>query len=322
MPMIFVGYEPGAKAYRCYDPASRRVVVSCDVVFDEAAQWDWSAEDGGCQVDDEPFTVEYTTEYVSGAPQVAAWMPALVAPSSAPAGSPMPATPLAAPTLATSLPDEPINFVTPPADLGEDLDVDHDDDALLRFRAIDAIIGPASPPGLAPRVLDEDLMFTTADEPTSFGEAEREASIGLKWVFKVKRDEHGNVIRHKAHLVANGYVQRAGINFDEVFAPVARMESVRMLLALAAHERWTVHHMDIKSAFLNGDLKEEVYVSHPPGFIVDGSEQKVLRLRKALYGLRQAPRAWNAKLDALLVLLRFQRSSLEHGIYMQNKGAS
>ncbi|KAF0888725.1 hypothetical protein E2562_016765 [Oryza meyeriana var. granulata] len=87
----------------------------------------------------------------------------------------MPATPPAAPMPATSLPDKPINFVTPPMDLGEDLDTDHDDDAPLRFRAIDAIIGPASPPGLAPRVLDEDLMFTTADEPASFGETEREA---------------------------------------------------------------------------------------------------------------------------------------------------
>ncbi|KAF0918024.1 hypothetical protein E2562_021715 [Oryza meyeriana var. granulata] len=83
--MIFVGYEPGAKAYCCYDLASRGVVVSRDVVFDEAAQWDWSAEDGGGQADDEPFTIEYTTEYVSGAPQAAAWMSAPVAPSSAPA---------------------------------------------------------------------------------------------------------------------------------------------------------------------------------------------------------------------------------------------
>ena len=115
--------------------------------------------------------------------------------------------------------------------------------------------------------------------------------IGLKWVFKVKRDELGNIIRHKARLVAKGYVQRAGVDFDEVFAPVARMESIRTLLALAAHEGWKVHHMDVKSAFLNGDLREEVYVSHPPGFIVGNDDGKVLRLRKALYGLRQAPRA-------------------------------
>ena len=85
---------------------------------------------------------------------------------------------------------------------------------------------------------------------------------------------------------------REGIDFDDAFAPVARMESVRVLLALAAQEGWKVHHMDVKSAFLNGDLKEEVYVRQPPGFAVAG-EGKVYRLHKALYGLRQAPCAWN-----------------------------
>ena len=116
-------------------------------------------------------------------------------------------------------------------------------------------------------------------------------AIGLKWVYKVKRDEHGNIVRHKARLVAKGYVQRAGVDYDEVFAPVARMESVRLMLAVAAHQGWEVHHMDVKSAFLNGDLQEEVYVSQPAGFIIQGAEHKVLKLKKALYGLRQAPRA-------------------------------
>lgn len=85
-------------------------------------------------------------------------------------------------------------------------------------------------------------------------------AIGLKWVFKVKRDPAGNYLKHKARLVAKGYSQRQGVDFEEVFAPVARMETVRLLLALAAHGGWQVHHMDVKSAFLNGDLAEEVYV--------------------------------------------------------------
>jgi hypothetical protein len=93
-------------------------------------------------------------------------------------------------------------------------------------------------------------------------------------------------------LVAHSFVQREGIDFDDTFTPVARIESVRLLFTLAAQEGWRVHHMDVKSAFLNGDLKEEVYVHQPPGFVIPGKEGKVLRLRKALYGLRQAPRAW------------------------------
>ena len=85
-------------------------------------------------------------------------------------------------------------------------------------------------------------------------------AIGLKWVFKVKKDPEGNIVKHKARLVAKGYAQRQGVDFDEVFAPVARIETVRVLLALAAQGGWEVHHMDVKSAFLNGDLTETVFV--------------------------------------------------------------
>ncbi|KAF0899665.1 hypothetical protein E2562_021364 [Oryza meyeriana var. granulata] len=124
---------------------------------------------------------------------------------------------------------------------------------------------------------------------------------GTLWVYKVKKNAAGEAIKHKARLVAKGYVQQPGVDFDEVFVPVARIESVRLLLALAAQEGWPVHHMDVKSAFLNGELVEEVYIRQPPGFTVVGHENKVLRLDKALYGLRQAPRAWNAKLDETLL---------------------
>ena len=128
------------------------------------------------------------------------------------------------------------------------------------------------------------------------------------------------MIKHKARLVAKGYMQRQGIDFKEVFAPVARMETVRVLIALAAHHGWPIHHMDVKTVFLNGELIEEVYVEQPPGFVVDGQEHKVLRLQKALYGLRQAPRAWNAKLDTSLHALGFKRSEAEHAVYRRSNG--
>ena len=104
-------------------------------------------------------------------------------------------------------------------------------------------------------------------------------------MYKVKRDELGAIVKHKARLVARGFVQREGIDFEEVFAPVARMESVHLLLALAAAKDWCVHHLDVKSAFLNGELAKTVFVRQPPGFAVKGEEHRVLRLRKALYGL-------------------------------------
>lgn len=116
-------------------------------------------------------------------------------------------------------------------------------------------------------------------------------------------------------------MQRQGIDFDEVFAPVARLESVRLLLAQATCEGWAVHHMDVKSAFLNGVLQEDVYVEQPPEFILQGQESKVLHLVKALYGLRQAPRAWYSKLDDSLLQLGFQRSTSEHAVYLRGTGA-
>ncbi|GJR70922.1 ribonuclease H-like domain, reverse transcriptase, RNA-dependent DNA polymerase [Tanacetum coccineum] len=109
--------------------------------------------------------------------------------------------------------------------------------------------------------------------------------------------------------------QEHGIDFEEVFAPVARMETIRLLLAIAANNKWEVHHLDVKSAFLHGDLKEEVYVTQPEGFITRQDQGKVYRLIKALYGLRQAPRAWNIKLDNTLKSLDFKKCALEQAIY-------
>jgi len=129
------------------------------------------------------------------------------------------------------------------------------------------------------------------------------------------------VIKHRARLVARGFVQQEGIDYEDAFAPVARMESVRVLLALAAQEGWRVHHMDVNSAFPNSDLKEEVYVRQPPGFAVPGEEGKVYHLRKALYGLRQAPQAWNAKLDATLKEMGFRQSVHEVAMYRWAGGA-
>ncbi|KAL1189087.1 Retrovirus-related Pol polyprotein from transposon RE2 [Cardamine amara subsp. amara] len=139
--------------------------------------------------------------------------------------------------------------------------------------------------------------------------------IGLKWVFKLKRNSDGSINKHKSRLVAKGYVQKYGVDFEEVFAPVARIETIRLLIDLAASHGWEIHHLDVKTAFLHGELKETVFVSQPEGFEKKGSEGKVYKLNKALYGLRQAPRAWNNKLNCILMELKFEKCSKEPSVY-------
>lgn len=117
-------------------------------------------------------------------------------------------------------------------------------------------------------------------------------AIGLKWVYKLKKDSKGGIVKHKAHLIVKGYVQKQGVDYEEVFTPVTRLETVRLLLALVAKNGWEVHHLDVKTAFLNGELQEEVYVIQPEGFEKEGEEHKVYRSLKALYRLRQALRTW------------------------------
>ncbi|GJV70812.1 retrovirus-related pol polyprotein from transposon TNT 1-94 [Tanacetum coccineum] len=116
--------------------------------------------------------------------------------------------------------------------------------------------------------------------------------IALKWIYKVKLDEYGDVLKNKARLVAKGYRQEEGIDFEESFALVARIEAIRIFIANAASKNMTIYQMDVKTTFLNGELKEEVYVSQPEGFVDPDHPTHVYHLKKALYGLKQAPRAW------------------------------
>lgn len=113
----------------------------------------------------------------------------------------------------------------------------------------------------------------------------------LSWVYKTKLNESGEVDKCKARLVEKGYAQEHGIDYNEVFAPVARWDTIRMVMSLAAQKGWMVFQLDVKSAFLHGDLKEDVFIEQPQGYEQKGEEEKVLKLKKALYGLKQAPRA-------------------------------
>ncbi|GJW86846.1 putative ribonuclease H-like domain-containing protein [Tanacetum coccineum] len=142
-------------------------------------------------------------------------------------------------------------------------------------------------------------------------------AIGTKWVYRNKKDERGIVIRNKARLVAQGYTQEEGIDYDEVFAPVARIKAIRLFLAYASFKDFIVYQMDVKSAFLYGKIKEEVYVCQPPGFEDPEFPDRVYKVEKALYGLHQAPRAWYETLSTYLLDNGFQRGQIDKTLFIK-----
>ena len=137
--------------------------------------------------------------------------------------------------------------------------------------------------------------------------------IGTKWVYRNKMDENGIIIRNKARLVAQGYNQQEGIDYEETFAPVARLEAIRMLLAFACHKNFILYQMDVKSYFSN----EEVYVEQPPGFESFNFPNHVFKLKKALYGLKQAPRAWYERLSKFLIYSGFKMGKIDTTMFIK-----
>ncbi|GJZ68939.1 retrovirus-related pol polyprotein from transposon TNT 1-94 [Tanacetum coccineum] len=144
-------------------------------------------------------------------------------------------------------------------------------------------------------------------------------AIGTKWVFKSKKDEKGIVIRNKARLVAQGHRQEEGIDYEEVFAPVARIEAIRLFLAYASFMGFLVYQMDVKSAFLYGTIEEEVYVTQPPGFKDPDHPNKVYKVVKVLYGLHQAPRAWYETLANYLLGNGFKRGKIDQTLFIKKQ---
>lgn len=142
------------------------------------------------------------------------------------------------------------------------------------------------------------------------------SAIGCKWVFRTKRDAMGNVVRYKARLVAKGYSQVAGVDFNETFAPVAKFTTIRTIVAIGASIDLEMHQMDVKTAFLNGELEEDIYMEQPQGFIDQDKPNLVCKLKKSLYGLKQSPRAWYQRIDSFFVKEGFIRSEADHSLYV------
>jgi hypothetical protein len=281
MQVVFISYEKVAKEWRFYNPTSGCAIVSRDAIFDEQASWSWEKP----SEDDGDITIEYHTLEL-GEPQGVqahtAGTPMAHAPTLEPATSVHAATPVS-----VSPPPQP-KFVSPQPNTEEYLNANTDDIG-PRYRTVSNILGAGSPPVQAARQVVAAIHLQIEYEPGMFTEVEQHqpwcrpmledinslksnktwrlvhlppgyCPIKLKWVYKLKKNVTDTVIKHKARLIMNRYVQQQGVDFEEVFTPMAGIESVQLLHALAAQEKCPVHYMDIKSAFLNGELLEEVYV--------------------------------------------------------------
>ncbi|GKD97779.1 zinc finger, CCHC-type containing protein [Tanacetum coccineum] len=273
MQLVHLGVEKGTKAYRLLDPNTGKIYVSRDVVFEEPHAWMWENSTKIKETPGMSFTVEgfnLDELYIDEDESE-----------------------LRTPQQGVGSPQSDSNWT--------------ENSQPIDSQPIDSHSSPQSipvnpPGGGAPKryrlltdlydeteEIDELMMIRSDEEP-------------------VKRDPSGKILKQKARIVAKGYVQKQGIDYDEVFAPVTRIETVRVILALSGSNRWRVHHLDVKSAFLNGALVKR------------GEVNKVYKLSKALYGLKQAPRAWNACLDKYLKSLGFTRCAQEYSVYTKKEG--
>ncbi|WVZ76583.1 LOW QUALITY PROTEIN: hypothetical protein U9M48_024548 [Paspalum notatum var. saurae] len=323
---IFLGYASNSRAFRVWMLEAKQVVETCEASFDE--------------------TMPCTTPAfeLSGATAPAA-APAPSATSSDDEGGPLP-------TASSLLPRQQAHAEAGPAeDAGEvtseivpsqQIQRDHPPHRMigdihqrvtrssvnsLAFFFHSAYVASFEPQDVSHALSDPNWVNAMHEELENF---ERNHDliepppncrpIGTKWVFKNKQGEDGMVVRNKARLVDQGFCQKEGIDYEETFAPVARLEAIKILHAFAASKGFKLQQMDVKSAFLNGVIEEEVYVRQPPGFESAKFPDRVYKLRKALYGLKQAPRAWYATLKSFLLKSGFVMDSVDKTLFLLSRG--
>ena len=284
---IFLGVSDKSKAYKLYNPNTMKIVINRDVVFDEKETWSWNQnvvkESIPADFDDhekgqQPMENEQEVEVTQNVP--------------------IDQSPLGADSQRSQRVQRKAAWMTDYVITG----VDQSDDPLTHFALFSycdpTIFEVAVKEPKWRKAMDAEIIAIERNDTWELCHLPKgQKTIGVKWVYKTKLKENGEVDKHKAYLVAKGYKQEFGVDYKEVFAPVARHDTIRLVIAMAAQNSWPIFQLDVKSTFLYGDLKEEVFIDQPPGYVKLGNEHKVYKLKKALYGLKQAPRAWYNRIE-------------------------
>ncbi|GJV49471.1 retrovirus-related pol polyprotein from transposon TNT 1-94 [Tanacetum coccineum] len=294
---IFVGYAPVKKAFRIYNKRTRLINETIHVDFDELTAM--ASKKLSLGLGHQLLTHGTISSGLVPNP-----------PSLTPVASPVPAVVASDPADSTDTPSsttilKPLKNHNP-----QSVSTRHQLQNEAMFCYFVAFLTSVEPKNYKKALKESCWIKAMQEELNEFERLEvweliprpdRVMIITLKWIFKVKLDELGGVLKNKARLVARGYHQEEGIDFEESFSPVARLEALKIFIAYAAHKNMTIYQMDFKTAFLNGILREEVYVSKPDGFVDQDNPNHVYKLKKALYGLKQAPRAWQRHLTGLQI---------------------
>ena len=353
---ILFSFDWEAKAYRCYRPSTKKVFISRDVVTDEFSSDLPAREDVFTAREDNLLNttpaptrneerlaaMDLNASPAKDTPTVSPVSPVISSPSTSirsyidPASPPLvppspesqqspslPLPPDPSPTPILNLPRRSERIRKFPQHLQDfaatvqlQPSVDSTEDSTEFLTHQQALLNPHWKSAMQVEMdsIRSNRTWSLVQLPPG------KKAISSKWVYKVKPGTPGNPPRYKARLVARGFQQKDGVDFLETFAPVVRWETIRILIAIAVHLNWPIHQLDFLTAFLNGILKEDVYMFQPPGFEIPGAEHLVCKLHKALYGLKQSPRAWFARLHTALLAWGLIQSISDPNLYFAHVG--
>uniref|UniRef100_A0A251VGU8 Putative zinc finger, CCHC-type n=1 Tax=Helianthus annuus TaxID=4232 RepID=A0A251VGU8_HELAN len=300
--VIMIGYSETSKAYKLYDLVNNKTIISRDVIFDENQDWEGSNN----QQNDAKVQLNFPDTRITDNEEEAAVHVNESAVHETGHNS-------------GEVNDEETTGQSQNDEEEDSSSSTSSENAEIRTKSL----ADANKEMRWREAMDREMESIKKNDTWELVDPPKDQKpIGVKWIYKTKYDEHGNVDKYKARLVVKGYNKKYGVDYQDVFAPVIRFDTVRLILALAARNKWYLHQMDVKTSFLNGDLNERVYIEQPEGYIKLGEEQKVCHLKKALYGLKQAPGAWYSKIDKFFKTNGFKKCVYEHTLFIKNTATS